>query len=122
VQAAAPVQAPSTPAPQPPPQQQPPQKELQQQPQPPQQQEPQFALPPRSTGPAPGTRAWLSIVLQDPLWRQAAACGGVPNSSMHITDRSGRLWGWQKGESCAFKSPKTHVPLRADGTVWPIRK
>lgn len=37
-------------------------------------------------------------------WQGAARCGFAPNASNSRPDSSNRLWGWQNGDNCAFKT------------------
>jgi hypothetical protein len=37
-------------------------------------------------------------------WQAAPTCSGVPNARTSVSDDLGRLWSWQNGQSCAYRS------------------
>lgn len=37
-------------------------------------------------------------------WQSAPTCWGVPTPQTSVLDDMGRLWGWQQGASCAYRS------------------
>ncbi|WIA39941.1 hypothetical protein OEZ86_013373 [Tetradesmus obliquus] len=49
------------------------------------------------------------------VWAMAATCDFVPTPRNSEPDRSGRLWGWQGGASCAFRSKGS------DGQPQPVQ-
>jgi len=86
---------------------------------------PQPELQPEAEPGAKEPRAppvWKPADLQDPIWQSAPRCMGLPDDRAQVTkDTVGRLWGWQKGISCAFKT-RDNEPLVADdphiGDAW----
>jgi hypothetical protein len=52
----------------------------------------------------PAAAAIPRPVARSVSWQDAPACVEQPNESNSVADNNGRLWGWQEGESCAFKS------------------
>lgn len=38
------------------------------------------------------------------VWPGAPACRGKPNGHTAVPDAEGRLWGWQDGQSCAYRT------------------
>lgn len=37
-------------------------------------------------------------------WEIAPACRDAPNKTNSVQDGAGRLWGWQEGKACAYKT------------------
>jgi hypothetical protein len=63
----------------------------------------------------PAAAAIPRPVAKSVSWQDAAACIEQPNESNSVADESGRLWGWQEGASCAFKSDNvTPIGSRSD--------
>jgi hypothetical protein len=63
----------------------------------------------------PAAAAIPRPVARSVSWQDAAACIEQPNESNSVADDNGRLWGWQSGVSCAFKSDSlTPLAMRKD--------
>lgn len=52
-------------------------------------------------------------------WLAAPSCWGVPNPRTSVMDDLGRMWGWQDGASCAYKSfPPIRGSSPAPEVTW----
>jgi hypothetical protein len=61
----------------------------------------------------------LTSVLVQP-YAQAPTCNRAPTILNSVADSSGRLWGWEKGQSCVFRavSVSTTQPVSYAATTW----
>ncbi len=76
------------------------------------------AAPSQPRGGGGAGASWKPADLLDPIWANAPRCAGRPDDRAQVTrDTVGRLWGWQKGISCAFKSRDNQPLVPSDPAV-----
>jgi len=52
-------------------------------------------------------------------WQSSPSCWGVPSPQNSVLDDLGRLWGWQNGASCAYRSiPPLRGSTPAPEVAW----